>query len=753
MATFRDDGLELNVKADISDFSTPTGDRFTIFAVNAVSPSGRYYKQETGQQLWMVDSSGGMHEISNEWLEARVEATSAKLDYIYPAVTQFMSAGLLFLNSAVVQTICSDLAIIGDATISGAISFVKGSVETSEECPTYINGGISAFSDFKAYEHFDFNKMGTIDTLDNITPFFVRSSANRLQPEGWSDPALLVIGNTRIYDMFKPTDRGLRFTVLNRENLQVIHDEVYDTAGSQYRVTDLAWKMFELMNNTKRVGILNSREDWESLIWRKQTVESVGMSASDLSPNYANLKVGSLLDQFDRFGLLKAIRAAGKHAEMHPSAAGSQYCAIFEGSNIYVDTSGASAIVYGTNRAVESWIPRVDPRLPVGGEQQRAQLAGWFMQPRQLDPTNNIADRSAAFVAFPYGRENDAVRETVYVNKDGGPSEFNARVSNLNADVLQTTFSSLSGVWHLIGDARIEADIVDITGKATTLVADTLDITASTRHVGQINMTDYKIVNLGYADIDSPQDAVNVEFTRIVTPIGAALDFGGNVAPSNWLMCQGAATTISGFDKLFNVIGFNFGMMSIIDISGSPTVVTGRTYTSISGVPMLVTDTNIVYGISAQLMTGIIQPILGGYQFVSGVVENVSGIPTFVTGSPSDVTGAINHYLLPLANGKTSIGAGQATVLDISGGSILYTYTIGELGGSDKHTLVSDELPPHQHTFPQRDDIDGSAGGNTASTGGGGSLSTGTTYVGGGLGYPHSIMQPYIVFNKIIRYK
>lgn len=777
MATFRDSGLELNVKADISEFSTPTGDRFTIFAVNSTSPSGRYYKTETGQQLWMVDSSGGMHEISNDWLETKVAETSAKLDFIYPAVTEFMSAGLLFLNSSTAQTISSDLNIIGNVGVSGATAFVSGTFEIGTNTLSTLNGPISAYGNIDAYADVNINNLGTPDTLSRITPFFIRSSANRLHPDGWNDPALLVIGNTKVYDMFKPTDRGLRFTVMNRENFHIIHDEVYDTAGSQHRVTDLAWKMFTLMNDTKNVGILNSREDWESLIWRKDTVESAGMSASDISAAYSNLVVGSLLDQFERFGLLKAIRAAGKHSEMSTDQAASQYCAMFEGSNIYVDTSGTSAIVNPTNRAVESWVPRVSSTLPVSGEQMHAQLAGWFIQPRQLDITNNIADRSATFVALPYGRESDAIRETVYVNKDGGAAEFNARVSNVEVDVLKTTFSSPEGLWHLIGDMRVEADIINITGAATTvlantlditaydsrlvastlqitgdattLVANTLDISASTRHVGQVDMTDHKIVNLAYADIDSPQDAVNVEFTRIVMPIGGAIDFGGSIAPSNWLMCTGVAALISGFDKLFPVIGFNYGMATAVTLSGNPYLLSASTTVVVSGVPMA--QTNIIYDISGggHIFTGVISGV-GPYTFVSGSVGDVSGVPTFVP--DSYIVSPIDYFLLPNTPGKVSVGAGAATVLDISGNGVPYTYVLGEYGGANKHVLAGSEMPNHNHTMPY------SSGNNspdsTDYTPGEYGLkdsSTTTGFTGGGLA--HNIMQPYVVFNKIMRYK
>jgi microcystin-dependent protein len=857
MASFRDGGLELNIK-NMDDLTAPTGDRFTIFAVNSVSPSARAYAMDTGESLWMVDMTGGLHEISNDWLESKVGETSAKLDHIYPAVTEFMSAGLLFLNSTTVQTISSDLEVIGNSAITGNSEFVKGSVTFGQECPAYVNGGLSAFSDICAYEHLSINRMGTVDTMDNITPFFIRSSANRLHPEGWSDPAILVIGNTKVYDMFKPEDRGLRFTVLNRETLQVIHDEVYDTAGSQYRVTDLAWKMFALMNNTKHVGILNSREDWESLIWRKQTVESVGLSATDISAAYWNIQVGSLLDQFERFGLLKAIRASGKHAEMYPNQAGSQYCAVFEGSDILV--SGGSSTIYPTNRAIESWVPRVSNSLPVHGEQQRAQIVGWFAQPRQLDITNNIADRSAAFVATAYGRENDAIRETVYVNKNGLPAEFNARVSNTDVDVLKTTFSSPEGLWYLIGDVRIEADLVDITGYATTYLANTLDvtginttfvsdtldvtglatrvmsntldvtglatrvmsntldvtglatrvmsdtldvtglntrlvtntanitalnssivantiditsgattlrgstldITAETRHVGQINMTRNKIVELEYANIDNPYDAVNVEFTRVVLPIGGIIDYVGDGAPVNFLACDGALLPIdqvgaADYWRLYNMAKLYHGFGTSVTLSGNPYLLSAAriNVTSISGVQFYVTNPIVDISGVAHTFNGIITGSFPNYTFASGSVQMVSGNPTFV--NDGAISSPINYYALPNTNGRATIGTGTTTVLDVTGGSVTYTYGIGDVGGADKHMLTVAELAAHNHYFTtyQDDYAQLSTGQTPPGFGRDASVAGATNWIVSNTGDNkyHNNMQPYVALPKIIRYK
>lgn len=637
MASFRDDALELNVKSSIAQFTDPTGNRFSIFAVNAVSPSGRYYAHETGQQLWMIDASGGAHEVSNDWLQTKVAETSAKLDFIYPAVTAFMSAGLFFLRSSTTQTISSNVNYIGTLALSG---------EVIANCPVVFNQDISANANFNVYSELNFSKAGTPNTLESITPFFIRSSANALQPQGWIDPRLFVVGNTKVYDEFKQSDRGLRFTVLNRETFQIVHDEVYDTAGSQTRPPTLAFRMFKYMNNAKNVGVLNSRETWESLIWRKETAETYGMSASDISGAYSNLRIGSLANQFDRFGLVKAIRASQIGAGSSASGAGSQYCAIFEGSDIYVNSAVPSAVVstiYPTNRALESWIPYNTRTLPVSGSTQRAQLVGWFMKPRQLDITNNISDRSAPFVASPYGRETDAVREIDFVNTAATSGNYNVRIDNNTVDMLTVSFNTSAGM---------------------------------------MDLTNHILKNLGYGRIDQSGDAVSVELSKVVTPIGAILDFAGlaNKVPSNFLLCDGSAIAVSAtdFSQLYNVIGTLWGA---------------------------------VYDISANL----------------------------------------THFKLPPAAGRVGIGAGVASVVTTAASAFTnFTYTVGMSGGEDKHVQTLAELASHTHGFPIYNDANNVLNVKSAQA---------TSLVGtyqtnaAGSGAPFNIMQPYLVFNKIIRYK
>jgi microcystin-dependent protein len=707
MASFRDNGLELNLKDGFSTLTSPLGERITIFALSTTeSASARSYTSESTIQLWLADASGGLHEITNDWLETKVAETSAKLDYIYPAVSAFMSAGLVFKNSSEIQTISSDLHIIGNVDISA------GSFKTY--CPVVHTEDISALTNINVFGTTNSNRFGTPGTLEAIVPFFIRSSANRMQPQGGNDPRLLIVGNTKIYNEFKQTDRGLRFTVLNRESFSLIHDEVYDTAGSQFRVTDLAFDMFRLMNDSKHVGILNSREAWETLLWRKLRTESVGMSASSISAAYWNLTIGSLLDQLDRFGLVKAIRAASQYAGVigqDSSGAGSQYCAIFEGSDVYVDSTVPSAtfsVIYPTNRAIESWIPASDDRIPVGNETQRAQIVGWFMKPRQLDITNNIADRSAPFVATPYGRENDATREVIFVNKDSTALKYgyNVKLDNLTVDILTVSFSSSAGM---------------------------------------MDLTDHIIKNVGFARIDEPGDAVNVEFSRIVTPVGSVLDFGGNTPPTNWLMCEGSACSITGFDLLFNEIGFNFGLMTSFDITGTPATAMGRYTTSISGVYVfgltITPSGSTPYQVYSQ-----VADVSGTPWFFAGTVQNITGTPTFVQ---SGISGSISHFLLPLANGRMTLAAGETTILDISGNAVVYTYQVGEAGGSDRHQLTVAELASHNHQ------ILGKVGGGSSNfSDGSGPYWKNNPYTEntGGSKY-HNNMPPYLAFNKIIRYK
>ena len=71
---------------------------------------------------------------------------------------------------------------------------------------------------------------------------------------------MLIVNDIIIYE--ESNSRGLRFTVL--ENVEVIHDQVYDTFGSSVRADALAADIGLVTGN--RAGVLTSFDAWESSI-------------------------------------------------------------------------------------------------------------------------------------------------------------------------------------------------------------------------------------------------------------------------------------------------------------------------------------------------------------------------------------------------------------------------------------------------------------------------------------------------------
>lgn len=117
--------------------------------------------------------------------------------------------------------------------------------------------------------------------------------------------------------------------------------------------------------------------------------------------------------------------------------------------------------------------------------------------------------------------------------------------------------------------------------------------------------------------------------------------------------------------------------------------------------------------------------------------------------------GSGDNFNLPDMRGRVAVGSGTGTGLTAR--------TLGTTGGAETHMLTTDEMPSHSHST----NADGSTtarlvtvtGNNTASDGldttsGEPDLYSNTTlsisYTGGG--QAHNNMQPFIVFNYLIKY-
>ena len=108
-------------------------------------------------------------------------------------------------------------------------------------------------------------------------------------------------------------------------------------------------------------------------------------------------------------------------------------------------------------------------------------------------------------------------------------------------------------------------------------------------------------------------------------------------------------------------------------------------------------------------------------------------------GTNYGIGSGIGQFNLPNLQGRVPVGVSPS-------------YLLASVGGAATHTLTTNEIPSHTHTYA---DSTPGGGGLAAADGGNGNRSVfdqnRTTNATGG-GQPHNNMQPYIVLNYIIKY-
>ena len=175
-----------------------------------------------------------------------------------------------------------------------------------------------------------------------------------------------------------------------------------------------------------------------------------------------------------------------------------------------------------------------------------------------------------------------------------------------------------------------------------------------------------------------------------VVPTGTILAYGGYSAPSGYLLCDGSPYLQSTYPALF----------SALSLSITGTVINGtNTITSVSptassdwigatvignGIPNGTTITAIVTGPALQLSNNATATATG---------ESLTLVPYGAADS--------THFYVPDLRGRVPVGAdpSQVNTPHLSGippENILY---VGVSGGADVHSLVSNEMPTHNHTI------------------------------------------------------
>jgi microcystin-dependent protein len=267
-----------------------------------------------------------------------------------------------------------------------------------------------------------------------------------------------------------------------------------------------------------------------------------------------------------------------------------------------------------------------------------------------------------------------------------------------------------------------------------------------------------------------------------VTPTGMMTSFAGFVAPSGWLLCDGAAVSRSTYSALFNLLNPSLGTFTVT--IATPGVVTITAHGLQTGDPIYLTTTGALpTGLAANTRYFAIRIDANTLRIATSQANAAAGTAINTTGSqsgvhtlrrsPYGVGDGSTTFNVPDARGRVLAGA------DAMGGTAASRLTlqksqgspgrVGSVGGAESHTLTTAE---------QANAIGSQAwhGGESSTiiAGWGGIISTSEVYGGGykappattggansarygwtiDLGFgggSHNNVQPTIVTNTIIK--
>lgn len=233
-----------------------------------------------------------------------------------------------------------------------------------------------------------------------------------------------------------------------------------------------------------------------------------------------------------------------------------------------------------------------------------------------------------------------------------------------------------------------------------------------------------------------------------INPTGAIQMFGGNTAPSGWLLCDGTAVSRATYSALFALLFPTVGTFTIT--LASPGVATLASHGMATGDGVYLTTTGALpTGLSVNTRYWVIRIDANTFSLATSLANALAGtgINTSVSQSgvhtcilaPYGIGDGTTTFNTPNLKQRLPIGKDQ-TDSDFAG--------LGQTGGAQTVTLTTNELPAHTHGTA----IDNSGTGGTAralkSTNGAGTQAL-TDSAGSGAAF--SILNPYLALNFIIK--
>jgi microcystin-dependent protein len=222
---------------------------------------------------------------------------------------------------------------------------------------------------------------------------------------------------------------------------------------------------------------------------------------------------------------------------------------------------------------------------------------------------------------------------------------------------------------------------------------------------------------------------------------GVVLPFAGSSPPSGWLLCNGQQVSRTTYPELFAAIGTTFGVgdgsttFNVPDLRGR--VAAGKDDMGGTAANVLQVSTTITT--TAGSATATVGSASG---LAIGMSVKASTVPAGVTISD------INGTTVTLSTG-TGVTAGTSTAARFS--SVGDAQSLGSSGGTQAHTMVTKQMPAHNHTFASGAQTMVLANGPGAGVAAGAASGQYQTMDNTGGGQPHPNVQPTMVLNHIIK--